>query len=250
MKAIYTFFRSTKLAIVLILYLAAASIVATLIPQGRETSFYLSRYTSTVAELIIHSGFDGFFSNFLFLFPVALFFINLLVCSVSRLVLEIRGQRKRTFGPDIIHLGLLLLLVGSVISASTRQDMMIFAEEGDRIALPGGYVLVIESFDFRTYDGGRPKDWITTVDAFDPSGQIRRGYPIEVNRPLRLGELKIYQSSYRTTGGGDRGTGESELQTGLLIKKEKGLPVVIAAFFLISAGLVWTYIKKAGDAEI
>lgn len=235
MKFLYTFFRSTKLAIALILYIAGMSAIATFIPQGRGEAFYLARYAPIAARVILFTGFDRFFTGYLFIFPMVLFFTNLLVCSAGRLVEELRGRRKRFFGPDIIHLGMLLLIVASVFTASSRREMFLFAAEGDGIALPGGQTLTITSFDFITYEGGRPKDWITTVALRTEGGTEE--HKIEVNRPLKVGDMKIYQSSWRDGEGGS-------LNTGLLIKKQRGFPLILGSFILVCLGLVVTYLRK------
>ncbi len=67
MTRILSFFKSVRLAIVLILYLAIASILATLIPQGKDPAVYYSMYPAFVAAAVIFAQFHRFFQSFLFL---------------------------------------------------------------------------------------------------------------------------------------------------------------------------------------
>ncbi len=181
---------------VLILYITATSILASLVPQGRELAFYYHTYPQPLAFLIEKTGFDHFFTSILFLAPAALFFVNLLVCTVDRLTRELKKKTKRRFGPDLIHVGLLVLVIGSVISFTGKKEGFVYLGEGDQVTLPGEYVLTLESFDFQIYEDGRPKDWISTVEVRKNGEKLVDSYPIEVNNPLKVGNIKIYQSSY------------------------------------------------------
>jgi len=197
LKSAYRFFKSVKLAFVLIAYITVTSIVSTFIPQGKELAFYQQQYAPFIAWLITATKFTDFFRSILFLFPAFLFFVNLSVCSVARLVREFKpGVRKRRFGPDLIHLGLLLLIVGAVVTFTGRTEGSVYLGEGDHIGVPGDYTLRLESFETLTYDDGRPKDWISTVSVEKDGETIVSGFPIEVNKPLKIGKITIYQMSF------------------------------------------------------
>ena len=196
MKAILKFFKSVRLAVVLILYITLTSILATLIPQGRETSFYYDSFPSLLAGLIIFLQFHDFFKSFLFLAPSLLFFINLSVCAVDRLVRELRGKAKMRIGVDLVHLGLILLMLGSVVTFAGRREGFRYLGEGDQLSMPGEFILHLKEYRFERYPDGRPKDWISTVDVEKNGKKIIDSYDIEVNRPLKIGDLEIFQSSF------------------------------------------------------
>jgi len=196
-SSIYKLFKSIKLAVVLILYITVTSILATLIPQGKELGFYYHAYPSFLSWIIINTGFNNFFTSGFFLVPIVVFIVNLSVCSIDRLVKQIRKTGKKRFGPDILHIGLLVLAVGAIVTFTGRREGFAYLAEGDRVRLPGDYVMELESFEFHTYESGRPKAWISTVNVYDEQGKvIVDSYPIRVNHPLRIGRIKIYQSSY------------------------------------------------------
>ena len=102
LKALYRFFRSMKLAIVLIVYLIGLTMVIGI--RGPEVG---------VAWVII---------------PVMLFAVNLTVCAVARVVGRLKsGSYFHRFGwlatgPDLVHLSILLFLVGGLLSHYGRID--------------------------------------------------------------------------------------------------------------------------------
>ncbi len=196
MERIQRLLKSVRLAVALILYLAAASTLSTLVPQGREASFYDQAYPPPVSSLIVATGFHRFFRSALFLVPLLLFSINLLACTVDRLVRELRGKTKKNFGIDLVHAGLLLLIAGGLVTYSARRTGFRYLAVGDRIGLPGRLLLTLEEFEFARYADGRPKDWISVVDIERDGERVIESRPVEVNKPLRIGRLRIYQASY------------------------------------------------------
>jgi cytochrome c biogenesis protein len=198
MNQVYRFFRSVRLAVVLLLVITVLSILATLVPQGRDPAFYRSTYPYGVAALVLAMGFDRFFSSMLFLAPLALFMGNLGVCTVHRILTRNRGGAAPRYGPDLIHIGLLILAVGGITSTAVRREKYFTVGAGDAVDISGGYRLELLSFEFRRYENGSPKDWISTVRVTQGDKTVRESFAIEVNRPLRLGLLAVYQTSYDT----------------------------------------------------
>jgi hypothetical protein len=196
LTSIFRFFRSIKTAVTLLLIITALSILATLVPQGRDAAYYQSAYGTGPAKGIIGLNFDTFFSSFLFIFPTFLFCINLGVCTVDRFVGRLRRKMKKRFGPDILHAGLLILVVGGIITFSGRREGVTSLLEGETASFPGGYTVTLTSFEFLTYADGVPKDWISTVRVAKDGDTVIETFDIEVNRPLKIGNVKLYQSSY------------------------------------------------------
>ena len=186
MEALYRFFKSVRLAIVLLLVLTVLSILATLVPQGQQPAFYFHNYPPLLARLITGLGYSSFFKSWLFLVPCVLFFINLAVCTVDRLAGRLKRKARRRYGPDLVHVGLLVLIVGALFTATGRQEGTFFLGLGDSIDLPMGYRLRLLDYAYQQYEDGRPRDWISTVEARRGESLLEASYPIEVNRPLRL----------------------------------------------------------------
>jgi cytochrome c biogenesis protein ResB len=188
--------KSITLAITLISILAAGSLLATLIPQGKASEEYFKLYPKIVAELVVQTGLGRFFSSILFLIPALLFFVNLGACTIDRLLRELRKKGKHRHGPDILHVGLLVLVVGSLVSFSGRQEGTVRLAAGDSVELPGGEVLHLVKFTDERYDDGRPKDWTSVVNLEKEGKVVVEGREIRVNSPLRVGDVTLYQSSY------------------------------------------------------
>ena len=129
-----------RLAIGLIAYLAVTCILATLVPQGLADDEYRAMYPKIVAQLVVQTGFGGFFGSILFIIPAFLFFANLSACTVKRFVRELRKKAGRRHGPDILHVGLMALVIGSIWSFSGHQQGSVTLAPGDGVNLPDGAV--------------------------------------------------------------------------------------------------------------
>lgn len=198
MNTLFRRLKSVRLAVGLIAYLTAASILATLVPQGAAPEEYRSLYPGFLADLILQTGFDRFFNSILlFLLPSFLFFANLSACTVDRFLRELRKKGPRRHGPDVLHLGLMLLAVGAVLSASLHREESMTLVPGSRVNLPDGAVLSLGEFRFEQYPDGRPKDWTSVFDLADKDGKpIKEKFELRVNTPLRYGGFTFYQASY------------------------------------------------------
>jgi cytochrome c biogenesis protein len=83
MKSAWKFFSSVKLAIVLIILLTIASVVGTLIPQGRSLEEYAARYGS-LSGLFMALRLTRLYQSGWYLMLVLLFAANTVVCTLSR----------------------------------------------------------------------------------------------------------------------------------------------------------------------
>lgn len=192
---------SLRLAIGLIVYLAVGSILATLIPQGLPEEEYFVRFPKLVAELIVQTGFDGFFGSIVFILPSFLFFANLSACTVKRFVRELHRKSRHHHGPDVLHVGLMVLVVGAVMSFSGHQAGSVTLAPGDGVNLPDGSLLHLDDFRYDKYDDGRPRDWVSVVTIEKNGTKVVEGYEIRVNTPLRYSGLTFYQATFQELPG-------------------------------------------------
>ena len=196
LSVLYRFFRSIRLAVVLILIIAALSIISTLIPQGNGTAFYFRKYGTFWGRVILSLDLHDLFRSMLFLMPVALFFTSLAICAAGRVVSRRRSRARPRHGPDLIHLGLLLLIIGAVFSVFGRREVLVYMGAGDEMRLPGSHVLRLVDYRYEQYEDGRPKDWISTVEVRRGAEVVVDSFEIEVNKPLRIGGIRVYQASF------------------------------------------------------
>jgi hypothetical protein len=197
---LYRFLKSVRLAVVLILVITALSLLATLIPQGRPAAWYGARYAAPFASLVRVLSLGRFFTSPLFLAPVLLFSLNLGACAVDRVVSRQRNHAKRRHGPDLIHVGLLVLLAAGLVTALGRAEKTFPLAQGDEAVVSSAYTLRLLSLASLRYDNGMPKEWTSTVSVTRGGVLETASFPIQVNHPLRLKGLSVYQSSWDTEG--------------------------------------------------
>jgi cytochrome c biogenesis protein ResB len=196
MNALYRFFKSVRLAIVLILLITVLSLLSTLVPQGREESFYQAKYSPALYALITTLDFNRYFTSILFIIPVVMFSLNLGVCAADRLVRRTRMKAQKRFGPDIVHIALLVLIAGGLVTALGRQQRDFSLTQGQEVAVTRHYSIKLLSFQFLKYENGSPRAWISTVDVLRDGSLETAGFPIRVNHPLRLKGVSVYQTTW------------------------------------------------------
>jgi len=107
--------------------------------------------------------------------------------------------RKRImglFGSDIVHLGLLVILLGGIISGLAGFRTNLNITEGEILTVPHAeFQLKLDKFNTEYYPDGRIKDWKSTLTVIENEAPIRTQV-IEVNHPLSHKGYVFYQSSY------------------------------------------------------
>ena len=268
MKAVLKFFSSVKLAIILFILLAIASILGTLIPQQLAPAQYQAYY-GNLSRLVTGLDLDRLFQSAWFIGLLLLFGLNLVVCSLTRLTPKLRKTfgsawavephdlmplkvkdaftkrsgleafvaaaraelgrrhfrvswknsssrtllraRKHTFGlfgSDIVHLGILVILAGGIVSGLGKYRSNVSISEGQTAPVPSRAIsLRLDKFETEYYLSGAVKAWKSTVTVFE-GGTPRLTRTISVNHPLSYKGVVFYQSSY----GWDWENPELELQ--------------------------------------
>ena len=92
-KKIWKFLSSMRFAIVLLVILAAACALASLITQGQDYSWYAARYSERTAALIIALRLDDAFHSPWFIAIAGFLCLNLMMCNVVRLPRLVRRAR-------------------------------------------------------------------------------------------------------------------------------------------------------------
>jgi cytochrome c biogenesis protein len=160
---LYDALRSIKLAAVLIALIAVLAVAGGVIPQGRQASFYAEHFPRA-AQAILALGLNKVFTGIPFLAIVAIFTVNLTVCTFHRLARELGKPRKeRRHGPDLLHVGLIVFIFGSLLTARTRTEELFFLGRGDSVRLPDGATLRALELREERYADGRPKFWETSL---------------------------------------------------------------------------------------
>ena len=96
---VWKFLTSMKFAIILLLILAAACALASLITQGQSYEYYASAYSEKTAALIIAAGLDDAYHSWWFLLISGFLCLNLIFCNLVRLPQLIK-RTKAAASPD------------------------------------------------------------------------------------------------------------------------------------------------------
>lgn len=106
--------------------------------------------------------------------------------------------RKKTlgiFGSDIVHLGLLIILIGGIISLSSIRKNFEIAE-GEIVPILGSdFKIQLDKFETEYYPNGSVKDWKSTLTVIE-NDLPRLTKTIEVNHPLTYKGYVFYQNSF------------------------------------------------------
>ena len=256
MKSFVKFFTSVRLAIILLIILTAASVVGTLIPQGRSVEEYAARY-GQLSGLFIALQFTRLYHSIWYLAVLGLFAVNITICTISRLFPKFRralhphvlsdpkglsslpikerlkmggprtsaragvvgalssaryrvferdeasrthllGRKKiwGLFGSDVVHIGLLIILAGGIVSGTASVRAEIALNEGEAKPAPGGAFNVrLDKFDTEYYPDGSVKAWKSTLTVLSQNQPVLTRV-VQVNRPLSYKGFSFYQTSY------------------------------------------------------
>jgi cytochrome c biogenesis protein len=255
-KVLITFFTSIRLAIILLIILAVASVLGTLIPQQRSLEEYAARY-GQLSGFLIRLQLTRLYHSIWYLALLAFFALNIIVCTLTRLsakwrkavrphikaeaksllALKIKDRYKKSaplsavkaelekslassryrlrtaekgsrvhllgrkkilgiFGSDVVHLGLLIILAGGIVSglASIRKELVL--KEGETLPVPkASFELRLDKFTTEYYPDGSVKAWKSAVAVMEDKKPVLTK-TIVVNRPLTYRGYSFYQTSY------------------------------------------------------
>ncbi|MFO7839895.1 MAG: cytochrome c biogenesis protein ResB [Desulfosalsimonadaceae bacterium] len=82
---VWGFFTSVKLSVVVLLALAATSVIGTIIPQNAGSMMYMQRYGETLYSVFKALGFFDMYHAWWFRLLLGLLTVNIIVCSIDRL---------------------------------------------------------------------------------------------------------------------------------------------------------------------
>lgn len=92
--SLLSLFASVQLALLLLFLLATTSIIGTLIPQNSPYAFYVEKFGPKTAQLLQMLDIPDMYNSWWFLGLLALFALNLIVCSLERIPQVMRTLRR------------------------------------------------------------------------------------------------------------------------------------------------------------
>ena len=114
----------------------------------------------------------------------------------GRVFLRARKHTLGLFGSDIVHLGVLVILAGGIVSGFGRYRSDVSLTEGQTVPVPSRPISIrLDKFETEVYPSGAVKAWKSTVTVFE-GGTPRLTETIAVNHPLNYKGVVFYQNSY------------------------------------------------------
>jgi len=100
------------------------------------------------------------------------------------------------FGPEIVHLGLVIIIIGGLVSAFLSYRRQVALVQGKTAEIPGRNIsLRLDKFTTEYYPNGAVKSWKSAVSVIEDN-QVRATSLIEVNHPFKYRDLSFFQMSY------------------------------------------------------
>lgn len=105
--------------------------------------------------------------------------------------------RWERFGIDVFHIGILVLIVGGMLTATLGFRIFQVAHKGDVFAVPTrNFQVRVDDFWSENYaETERVMDWHSTLTILEEGREVKMG-TIEVNVPLYYEGIHFYQSSF------------------------------------------------------
>jgi len=116
MNRVINILASLKFGIVLLMIIALAGVLSTLVHQGEPAIYYQAVYGHAVGSLFYYSGLTGVLDSPWFLASTLLLLVNLSLCTGKRFLKNLFGNWLAC-GSAILHLGLISIIVGGLMSS-------------------------------------------------------------------------------------------------------------------------------------
>lgn len=185
-----------KFAIYLLIWVGAISALGTIIPQGQAPAFYLNTYGDGLGAVVNLLSLGNLYRAWWFYLLIFTLGLAIMVCAVQRL----RRVRSITnAGSLLFHLAIVIILAGAVWSLGYARSTLVDLGEQQTVSLAehgfGEGQLTLNSFAIDYYPDLQPRQYTSDISL---TGYEGRDYSlkINVNNPLRAGNLKIYQSNW------------------------------------------------------
>ncbi|MBE0713888.1 MAG: cytochrome c biogenesis protein ResB, partial [Candidatus Aminicenantes bacterium] len=114
----------------------------------------------------------------------------------TRIAVVAHKRRLGWFGSDTVHVGLLIILAGGVISGLTSRRAELELRVGETADIPhAAFQVRLDRFETEYYPQGDVKAWKSTLTVVENGAPVLTKV-IEVNRPLTYKRFSFYQAKY------------------------------------------------------
>lgn len=233
---------SIQFVVTVLLLIIIAITSGTLIPQGVLAQAYISRYGERFYRVLSFLQITDVYHSWWFIGLIFFLWLSLLTCTLRQL-----KTWKKSLASLITHGGLLIILIGSLITCIFGQKGFLVVYKGhsqdtfitaNNILKPLGFRIYLDDFEIEWYDSTHShiKDYKSKAVILDEGGRPVFAKIIKVNYPLSFKGYTLYQASYDEKQG---------LWTGLQVSKDPGAQVVYAGFIFLNIGVIFIVTTKS-----
>ena len=197
---------SVKFAVTVVVLIAVACLIGTLLPQGTEVVAYVRKNPSAAERMQFFDklGLTHVFYSWWFIALLGVLASTVATCSMRRFATVRRttgSVQRRALGSMITHISILLILVGGVIRGMWGEKGYIELREGqtqaqfqiDKRSKPLPFALQLADFKIETYAEGKRADQ-------DRGDQILVEWPerkLRAQLPVQLDIQQSFADSFR-----------------------------------------------------
>jgi len=114
----------------------------------------------------------------------------------NQIFLHARKKSLGFFGSDFVHLGIIIILLGGILSGVGGVRFNLTISEGETLPIPGtDFQIRLDEFTTEFYPDGNVRDWKSSLTVIENQKDILV-QTIEVNHPLSYKGYVFYQSRW------------------------------------------------------
>lgn len=155
--------------------------------------------------------------------------LSLSFCILNRWRALLKIRKIRKLADLLLHLGVVIIIVAGFMCTFKHVSYIEINEYQALDLTTRGFPISIsaDSIQVLKYPNGDIKQYVTSVSIWE-GNQIIKQAKVSVNNPVKYHGIKIYQSTFKSSNG--------VKTSGLTIKTEPGLPLVMLGLALVASG--------------
>lgn len=229
MRVVIRFFLSLRTAIVFFTAFMAIAVAGSS-SLVKNLAFFSGIDDTPLFQWLMESdAFRAAWWIYAMIFVISLLAVNTVFCTADAL-LKKAGLKKLLLklSPEIIHIGVLLIMLGHLLTASMgfKADMVI--NKGESRAVAGSAAIIVNDVRLKTDAEGYAQDWEADLQWSDAGGQSVPQILRPVH-PLYFGQFGVYIKAV---------TLEPEPSVQVRVCRDLGAPWALAGGIVLSLGCV------------
>jgi hypothetical protein len=198
MKALLRFMLSVKTAFGAFLVFIVLAFIGSLSLVG-NLAFFSGIDDAPLFKWLSHAGRPGATWWIYALIALFVFLAANTICCTAEALLKRMGLRNLVLklSPQVMHIGVLLIMLGHLLTASMGFKKDILVAEGKEALVQGDVSISLDGISTQTDEAGYFTDWEAAVGWLD-AGRVLGHARIRPARPLYIGNYGLYIKSVAT----------------------------------------------------